>query len=201
MNGLSKKERELAALGAAIGANCVSCIEYHIPEARTAGLSDTQILEAVKVAEKVRRVAGARVLGTARAHLEKSESSPEANNHECGCPEEPARSSLGSKADAGTCSGGQAPSHEHKAAVESAALQEDNMRDQPRKSGSEATAEEDTEKEDAFQFAFPQNMKKMMEQCCPERAERMGSMMGRFSTDCCSSTPKPGEEKRQKPTA
>jgi AhpD family alkylhydroperoxidase len=77
MESLSKKERELAAIGAAIAANCVPCIEYHIPEARKAGLSDFQILEAVKVAEKVRRVSAGKVLGTARALLQEQEASVE----------------------------------------------------------------------------------------------------------------------------
>ncbi|NIS61326.1 MAG: carboxymuconolactone decarboxylase family protein, partial [Proteobacteria bacterium] len=36
MNGLNRRERELAALGAAVSSNCISCIEYHIPEARWA---------------------------------------------------------------------------------------------------------------------------------------------------------------------
>ena len=31
------------ALGAAIASNCVPCIEYHVPEARKAGLKEAQI--------------------------------------------------------------------------------------------------------------------------------------------------------------
>ena len=65
MNNLSPRERELVALGAAMGSNCVPCIEYHIPEARKAGLSDSQILEAIQLADRVRQVPARKVLDTA----------------------------------------------------------------------------------------------------------------------------------------
>ena len=62
MNPLTARERELVALGSALGSNCVPCIEYHIPEARKAGLSDAQITEAVRLADKVRQVPARKVL-------------------------------------------------------------------------------------------------------------------------------------------
>ena len=65
MEHLSTKDRELVALGAAIGSNCVSCIEHHIPEARNAGLSESQLAEAVLLADEVRQVPAAKVLETA----------------------------------------------------------------------------------------------------------------------------------------
>jgi 4-carboxymuconolactone decarboxylase len=67
--GLSHRDRELALLGAAIASNCIPCIEYHVPEARKAGLSDLQIREAVKLAAQVRRVPAGQVLQTALALL------------------------------------------------------------------------------------------------------------------------------------
>ena len=70
---LSSAERELVALGAALGSNCVPCIEYHIPEARKAGLSDRQINEAIRIADKVRQVPARKVLAAALGML------PEAN--------------------------------------------------------------------------------------------------------------------------
>ena len=45
---------ELVALDAAIASNCVPCAESHIGEARRLGLTDSQIAEAVQVADKVR---------------------------------------------------------------------------------------------------------------------------------------------------
>jgi 4-carboxymuconolactone decarboxylase len=71
-NELNTSQQELVALGAAIASNCVPCIEYHIPEARKAGLSDTQIREAVKIADKVRRVPARSVMRTALARLEET---------------------------------------------------------------------------------------------------------------------------------
>lgn len=65
MDGLSTAERELVALGAALGSNCVSCIEHHVPEARRAGLSDRQIHEAIRLADSIRRVPARKVLDTA----------------------------------------------------------------------------------------------------------------------------------------
>jgi len=70
MARLSMRERELAAIGAAIGSNCVPCIEYHIAQARKVGLSDVQIFEAVRLADEVRQVPARKVLEAADALLE-----------------------------------------------------------------------------------------------------------------------------------
>ncbi len=59
---LESRERELVALGAAMGSNCVPCIEYHVPEAKKAGLTDAQIREAIRLADKVRKVPARKVL-------------------------------------------------------------------------------------------------------------------------------------------
>jgi 4-carboxymuconolactone decarboxylase len=69
MNELNQRERELVALGAAMGSNCVPCIEYHIPEARKAGLTDSQISGAIRLADKVRQVPARKVLDTAHRML------------------------------------------------------------------------------------------------------------------------------------
>ena len=65
MNHLTPRERELVALGSALGSNCVPCIEYHIPEARKSGLSDAQISEAIRLADKIRQVPARKVLAAA----------------------------------------------------------------------------------------------------------------------------------------
>ena len=65
MDHLTPKERELVALGSALGSNCVPCIEYHIPEARKAGLTDSQLAEAIRLADKVRQVPARKVLEAA----------------------------------------------------------------------------------------------------------------------------------------
>jgi AhpD family alkylhydroperoxidase len=65
MPHLSPRDRELVALGAAMGSNCVPCIEYHIPQARKAGLSDSEISEAIRLSDKVRQVPARKVLEVA----------------------------------------------------------------------------------------------------------------------------------------
>ncbi|MRR38069.1 carboxymuconolactone decarboxylase family protein [bacterium] len=65
MSDLTPRERELVALGAAMGSNCVPCVEYHIPEARKAGLADPEIHAAIRLADKVRQVPARKGLQTA----------------------------------------------------------------------------------------------------------------------------------------
>ncbi len=83
MEKLSSAERELVALGAALGSNCVPCIGYHIPEARKAGLTDSQISEAILLADRVRQVPAERVLSEALGML--SESHVQTNESSTGC--------------------------------------------------------------------------------------------------------------------
>jgi 4-carboxymuconolactone decarboxylase len=65
MADLTPRESELVALGAAIGSNCVPCVEYHIPQARKAGLADAEIRAAIELADKVRQVPARKVLDAA----------------------------------------------------------------------------------------------------------------------------------------
>jgi AhpD family alkylhydroperoxidase len=67
MAQLSNSEHELVALGAAIASNCVPCAEYHIAEARKIGLTESQIVEAVRLADNVRHVPAQKVLKVALA--------------------------------------------------------------------------------------------------------------------------------------
>ena len=88
MGELNNRERSLVALGAALASNCVPCIEYHIPGAKKAGLSDTQINEALQIADKVRQVPARTVLETALARIDTSpDASAEMPGAGCGCAE------------------------------------------------------------------------------------------------------------------
>ena len=80
MSHLSPRERELVALGAALGSNCEPCIEYHIPEARKASLTDSQISEAIWLADKVRQVPAHKVFETAQRMLKESPATAEATH-------------------------------------------------------------------------------------------------------------------------
>lgn len=70
MTNLTHRESELVALGAALGSNCVPCVEYHIPKARKAGLTDSQIRAAIELADKVRQVPARKVFDAAMAALD-----------------------------------------------------------------------------------------------------------------------------------
>ena len=86
MSELNNREQKLVALGAAIASNCLPCIEYHIPEAKKAGLTDTQIKEAVQTADKVRQVPARMVLETALARIQESPSGLASKDGTgCGC--------------------------------------------------------------------------------------------------------------------
>jgi 4-carboxymuconolactone decarboxylase len=96
MSELNNRERSLVALGAALASNCVPCIEYHIPGARRAGLSDVEIDKAIRIADKVRRVPARTVLETARARIDaipdKKADTAEAG---CGCAGSKTSSGIG----------------------------------------------------------------------------------------------------------
>lgn len=86
MNELNRREQSLVSLGAALASNCVPCIEFHIPGAKRAGLSDPQIEAALEIADKVRQVPARAVLETALARIETSQDdTAEAVSSECGC--------------------------------------------------------------------------------------------------------------------
>ena len=61
MGTLSSKEKELVAIGAALASNCVPCIIYHVKQARSCGITDDLIKEAVDIADKVRKVPAEKV--------------------------------------------------------------------------------------------------------------------------------------------
>jgi AhpD family alkylhydroperoxidase len=74
---LEQQEKELAAIGASIGANCRPCIEHHLPAGREAGLSDTELADAVTTAQAVRREAVELLSARVDELLERAGSAPE----------------------------------------------------------------------------------------------------------------------------
>jgi len=69
MDPLTKKEKELVALGASLGCNCVPCVVYHVKEALKNGISHEQIKEAIELSDKIRKVSVQRVQDTAYAQI------------------------------------------------------------------------------------------------------------------------------------
>ena len=51
---LEQRDKELAAIGASIGANCRPCFEHHNAAARAAGLSEAELAASVRTARTVR---------------------------------------------------------------------------------------------------------------------------------------------------
>src|SRR5512142_1239279 len=66
---LEQKDKELAAIGASIGALCRPCIEHHIPAARQAGLTEPDLARAVEVAQATHRIATGLLLRRSRELL------------------------------------------------------------------------------------------------------------------------------------
>ena len=92
MNKLNDREQSLVALGAAIAANCIPCIEYHIPEAHKARLDSSEIKEAVQIADKVRRVPARMVMQSAMARIDVSPADPDETADASCCCGEPEKS-------------------------------------------------------------------------------------------------------------
>lgn len=84
---LNSKERELVAIGAAIASNCTPCMEFHIPAAKEAGLTDKQILFAIKIAEAVKKVPADAVRTRSLAILDGKEADV-CNDPGCMCHQE-----------------------------------------------------------------------------------------------------------------
>jgi AhpD family alkylhydroperoxidase len=75
---LATDQKELVAIGAAIGANCEPCLKYHAQKAREAGLTDTQLRAAVAIARAVKERPARLILEAADRLLGSGErSSPE----------------------------------------------------------------------------------------------------------------------------
>lgn len=70
MSALNDREKELVAIGAAIGSNCIPCVEYHFPKAAEAGLSPDEIKAALDLADTIKRVPAKKVIQVARELVE-----------------------------------------------------------------------------------------------------------------------------------
>jgi AhpD family alkylhydroperoxidase len=69
MTALTDTQREFVAIGAAIGAGCQPCTQYHVRAALKAGLGQEEIQLALDQAEAVRQEGGVAVANVGRAML------------------------------------------------------------------------------------------------------------------------------------
>jgi AhpD family alkylhydroperoxidase len=54
--------KELVAIAASVAARCQPCFDHHLKKARELGVSESDIDEAVRVADKVGQVGGQRMM-------------------------------------------------------------------------------------------------------------------------------------------
>ncbi len=92
MNTLSKRDLHLVSLGASIGCNCIPCTVYHLRECRSAGLTDEELAEAIRVSNNVKDVPRNNVTQTALRQLKSSQEHDSncgdesgGNGNPCGC--------------------------------------------------------------------------------------------------------------------
>lgn len=79
---LDEKTKGLVAVGAAIGANCQSCLEVRSGKARELGATDAEILSTIEVARQVRNGAAAK-MDRFVSELMCAEAPPTAGNRCC----------------------------------------------------------------------------------------------------------------------
>lgn len=70
MNKLNNREMELTALGAAIGGNCIPCLEWHFKKCVEVGLTKDEINEAIEMSLKVKNVPINKIIETKNKLLE-----------------------------------------------------------------------------------------------------------------------------------
>lgn len=63
---LSEKEKEMVALGSAIGGNCIPCLEWHYKKCTELGFSKDELKEAIEMAKKVKEVPNKKIYETAK---------------------------------------------------------------------------------------------------------------------------------------
>lgn len=88
---LDQGMKELIAIGAAVAANCQSCLTYWVGKSRDRGTSAGKIAEAIEVGKAVREGAAAKLSQEAALLIEGS--SPEAGlqGAQCSCDKAPPR--------------------------------------------------------------------------------------------------------------
>ncbi len=88
MSCLSKRDKELVAIGAAVGSNCVPCVVFHLKEAKDCGITDAELTEVIELADKLKKVPSKLVLNAANEEINGAPVEPEASTDcrsDCGC--------------------------------------------------------------------------------------------------------------------
>jgi len=62
---LSEKEKELVAIGASIGGNCIPCLQYHYKKCKELGYGEEEMRDAIDMAKMVKEVPNKKIYETA----------------------------------------------------------------------------------------------------------------------------------------
>jgi AhpD family alkylhydroperoxidase len=82
---LDDRIRELIAVGTSVGANCHSCLEYHVGKAREQGIPDDEIAQAIEIGKLVRRGAQGNIDKLAVHLFREAEDQVVGTSAGCGC--------------------------------------------------------------------------------------------------------------------
>ena len=63
---LDEKYKEMAALGAAVGSNCLLCLEWHYKHCIEIGFTKEELKQAIDMALMVKSVPGDKIIETAK---------------------------------------------------------------------------------------------------------------------------------------
>ncbi len=77
--------KELIAVGASVAANCIPCVQYHAAQAKKHGVSEDDLVQAIRIAKGVRRGAGGKMDETLAALTAQSTLAPVEKTKACGC--------------------------------------------------------------------------------------------------------------------
>ena len=73
---MNTKTQEMIALGVSYGINCTTCMEYHKKEAIEAGLTEEEMLSAIKVARQVKAGAARKTESVAKGLFGEADEGP-----------------------------------------------------------------------------------------------------------------------------
>jgi AhpD family alkylhydroperoxidase len=82
---LSEKEKELVAIGAAIGGTCIPCLEWHYKKCIELGFTKEQMRLAFAMAKKVKEVPNKNIYETADQLIKNNELGVATSDCECSC--------------------------------------------------------------------------------------------------------------------
>ena len=84
---LSEKEKEMVAVGASIGGNCIPCLQWHYEKCNELGYSKEEMQEAFNVAKKVKEVPNNKIYEAAAKLIQGTASEKDAAFSVGGCCE------------------------------------------------------------------------------------------------------------------